>query len=153
MSLVEQRLAALARAVSNLHPSSQALRTLADDIAGLGLDDDTVTPIAPPSAYGHDHLPRWQQPAHAGDAYPKGAWVSYDGAAWVSVTPDNVWTPGESGWRPAVEPGDDYPAWVQPTGSHDAYQQGDRVTHDGRNWESDVDGNSWEPPEQWTEIS
>ena len=153
MSLVEQRLAALARAVANLHPSSQALQRIADDIAGLGLADDTVTPIAPTGPYGHDELPRWQQPTHAGDAYPKGAWVSYDGGAWVSVVADNVWPPGESGWRPAVAPGDDYPAWQQPSGSHDAYQAGDRVTHNGKNWESDVDGNSWEPPEQWTEIT
>ena len=152
MSLVEQRLASLARAVANLHPSSVALQALADDIAGLGLDDDTVTPLPPAGQYGHDRLPAWQAPQGAHDAYPKGAWVSYDGGAWVSVVADNVWAPGESGWRPAVAPGDDYPAWVQPTGSHDAYQQGDRVTHDGRNWESDVDGNSWEPPEQWTEV-
>ena len=152
MSLVEQRLAALARAVANLHPASEALQRIADDIAGLGLDDDTVTPIAPPSTYGGDDLNPWRQPQGAHDAYPKGAWVSYDGGAWVSVVADNVWAPGESGWRPAVAPGDDYPAWVQPTGSHDAYQQGDRVTHDGRNWESDIDSNVWEPPEQWTEV-
>ena len=152
MSLVEQRLAALARAVANLHPSSQALKRIADDIADLGLDDDTVTPIAPSGTYGHDDLPQWAQPTGAHDTYPKGEWVADGGVAWVSIVDDNAHRPGDSGWRPAVAPGDDYPAWVQPTGSHDAYQAGDRVTHNGKNWESDVDGNSWEPPEQWTQL-
>ncbi len=35
--------------------------------------------------------------------------------------------------------------WVQPTGGHDAYQTGDRVTHNGHTWVSTVDANVWEP--------
>jgi hypothetical protein len=46
-------------------------------------------------------------------------------------------------------PGEDYPPWVQPTGAHDAYKIGDRVTHNGFNWEcvaGDANGNNvWEP--------
>ena len=45
------------------------------------------------------------------------------------------------------------PAWQQPQGSHDAYHAGDLVTHNGSTWESDVDGNVWEPPTQWTETT
>ena len=37
------------------------------------------------------------------------------------------------------------PEWVQPTGGHDAYQTGDRVTHNGHTWVSTVDANVWEP--------
>lgn len=37
------------------------------------------------------------------------------------------------------------PKWVQPTGAHDAYNTGDRVTHNGKTWESTVDSNVWEP--------
>jgi len=35
--------------------------------------------------------------------------------------------------------------WVQPTGGHDAYNTGDRVTHNGHTWVSTVDANVWEP--------
>lgn len=43
--------------------------------------------------------------------------------------------------------------WVQPTGSHDAYQLNDEVTHNGSNWRSDYANNVWEPGVfGWTEI-
>jgi hypothetical protein len=35
--------------------------------------------------------------------------------------------------------------WVQPAGAHDAYQIGDRVTHNGQAWESTAANNVWEP--------
>ncbi len=31
-------------------------------------------------------------------------------------------------------PADDYPAYVQPTGAHDAYHAGDKVTHGGKRY-------------------
>lgn len=37
------------------------------------------------------------------------------------------------------------PEWIQPTGAHDAYKKGDRVTHNGKTWESTLDANVWEP--------
>lgn len=37
------------------------------------------------------------------------------------------------------------PIWTQPLGSHDAYNAGDVVSHNGELWVSDVDGNVWEP--------
>ena len=55
---------------------------------------------------------------------------------------------------PVSEPAPDpsYPQWVQPTGAHDAYALGDRVTHQGKVWESLVDGNVWQPPTSWREV-
>lgn len=48
---------------------------------------------------------------------------------------------------------EEYPQWVQPTGSHDAYQKGDKVTHKEKHWVSDVDNNTWEPSVYgWTEC-
>lgn len=45
-----------------------------------------------------------------------------------------------------------WPAWSQPTGAHDAYSAGDRVSHSGKHWTSDADGNVWEPGVYgWTE--
>ena len=37
------------------------------------------------------------------------------------------------------------PEWRQPQGAHDAYAKDDKVTHQGKTWQSDVDGNVWEP--------
>lgn len=35
--------------------------------------------------------------------------------------------------------------WVQPTGAHDAYAKGEKVTHKEFTWESLIDANVWEP--------
>ncbi|MEM4935246.1 MAG: hypothetical protein ABIL39_11640 [candidate division WOR-3 bacterium] len=42
--------------------------------------------------------------------------------------------------------------WVQPQGSHDAYQTGDKVNHNGQVWISVVDDNIWEPSVYGWEI-
>jgi len=36
-------------------------------------------------------------------------------------------------------------AWKQPLGAHDAYQIGDKVTHNGSTWKCTVANNTWEP--------
>jgi len=47
----------------------------------------------------------------------------------------------------------DFDEWVQPTGAHDAYAIGAKVTHNGSKWESTVDNNVWEPGVYgWIEI-
>lgn len=44
--------------------------------------------------------------------------------------------------------------WVQPTGSEDAYNTGDKVTHNGKTWESNCDDNVWEPGVYgWSEVN
>lgn len=40
---------------------------------------------------------------------------------------------------------DGTPEWVQPLGATDAYNKGDKVSHNGSIWVSDVDANVWEP--------
>lgn len=45
--------------------------------------------------------------------------------------------------------------WIQPTGAHNAYKTGAIVEHNGKKWESTVDGNVWEPgvvPDVWKEV-
>lgn len=37
------------------------------------------------------------------------------------------------------------PVWTQPLGATDAYNTGDKVSHDGKTWVSTVDANIWEP--------
>lgn len=53
-------------------------------------------------------------------------------------------------WVPVSDPADKWPQWIQPSGAHDAYRQGDQVTHNGKRYISNIDGNVWEPPTQWT---
>lgn len=49
---------------------------------------------------------------------------------------------------------DGYPEWVQPLGATDAYSKGDKVSHNGSHWVSDVDNNVWEPGVYgWTEVT
>ena len=55
-------------------------------------------------------------------------------------------------WTPIGDPGDEWPEWSQPLGAHDAYAKGAKVTHGGKRWVSDVDGNVWVPGAYgWTE--
>lgn len=45
------------------------------------------------------------------------------------------------------------PEWQQPD-STNAYMSGDKVTHNGKTWCSDVDNNVWEPGVYgWTEVT
>lgn len=40
---------------------------------------------------------------------------------------------------------EEYPEWVQPTGAHDAYMKGAKVSRNSKHWISGVDNNIWEP--------
>lgn len=48
-------------------------------------------------------------------------------------------------WKKIGDPAEEWPEWSQPIGAHDAYAKGDKVTHQGKHWVSDCDGNVWEP--------
>lgn len=57
--------------------------------------------------------------------------------------------------EPAPEP-EEWPAWVQPTGAHDCYNTGDKVTYNGQHYVSKIDGNVWSPdayPQGWEVYS
>lgn len=64
------------------------------------------------------------------------------------------------GWEPPNVPAlwvrtstDPFPEWIQPTGAHDAYNKGDKVSHLGKHWESDIDANVYEPGVYgWREV-
>ena len=53
------------------------------------------------------------------------------------------------------EPAEEYPEYVQPTGGHDAYKAGDKITYKGKKYECLADGCVWTPddyPAYWEEI-
>ena len=57
------------------------------------------------------------------------------------------WTPDVSAslWAVAGNPAEEWPAWSQPIGAHDAYDVGDKVTHNGKHYVSTASANVWEP--------
>lgn len=63
------------------------------------------------------------------------------------------WTPDAAAslWSVAADPAEEWPAWSQPVGAHDAYAAGDKVSHNGKHWTSNVDNNVWEPGTAGTE--
>lgn len=99
------------------------------------------------------------------DVYPAG-WTVYEEAA-EPESPEPTPEPDpEPDPEPEPEPDPEepedpeepasYPEWVQPTGSHDAYNTGDRVTYNGKVYESTMDGNTWSPdayPSGWEEVT
>lgn len=124
-----------------------------------------------------DGIDVWQQPTGAHNAYSTGDKVHYptaDGPVYESVINGNCWSPDvyPAGWQLVAESGGeeggeteepeqpepedpepiDVPEFVQPTGAHDAYNTGDRVTYNGHVYESTMDGNVYSPdayPQGW----
>lgn len=51
---------------------------------------------------------------------------------------------------------EEYPEYVQPTGEHDAYNTGDKVTYNGKHYICRMDGCVWDPetyPAAWEEVT
>lgn len=91
-----------------------------------------------------------------GIAVAKDSRYQYNGKLYKVVQAHTT----QADWTPDITPAlwvivslEEWPDWVQPTGSHDAYAKGDKVTHNSKKWTSDVDANVWEPGVYgWTEV-
>ena len=104
----------------------------------------------------------WSQPYGATDCYQIGDKVTYNGKTWECTVANNVWAPGVGNfWKEissesgSEEPVEEYPNWNRPTGAHDSYNTGDKVTYNGKHYESTMDGNTWSPdeyPAGWKEV-
>lgn len=98
-------------------------------------------------------------PWEAGVAYAVGQYRNSREKLYRCVQPHT----SQAGWEPenapalwavAADPAEAWPAWSQPTGAHDAYSAGDKVSRNGKRWTSDVDGNVWEPGVYgWSEVT
>lgn len=92
-------------------------------------------------------------------AYTVGQLRRYNGTLYKCVqahTSQADWTPDTAAslWSVAADPAEEWPAWSQPVGAHDAYAKGDKVSHNGKHWTSNVDSNVWEPGVYgWTEAT
>ena len=56
---------------------------------------------------------------------------------------------------PVEEPKEEYPEYIQPTGAHDAYHVGDKITYNDKKYECIFDNCVWNPeeyPQGWKEV-
>ena len=93
-----------------------------------------------------------------GVKYTVGNLRQYGGILYRCVqdhTSQEGWEPDKAAslWAVTSDPAEEWPAWSQPVGAHDAYNAGAKVSHNGKHWTSNQDGNVWEPGVYgWTEI-
>lgn len=100
-------------------------------------------------------FPMWKEDT----AYEVGARVRFEGILYKCLqahTSQSTWTPTDapSLWARVLIPDPEtIPEWIQPD-STNPYMIGDKVTHNGKTWESNVDNNVWEPGVYgWDEVT
>ena len=106
----------------------------------------------------YDYFPAWDG---AGHAYSVGDRVTYNGTLYKVLqahTSQATWTPTDapSLWAKVLTSttGEPLP-WEQPD-STNPYMIGDRVTYNGKVYESTIDNNVWAPdayPQGWKEVT
>lgn len=102
---------------------------------------------------GIELFPRWK----TDETYLIDERVRYENTLYkclMNHTSQETWTPPASPslWVRVDDPGEEWPEWVQPLGSTDAYPKGAKVSHNGKHWTSDIDANVYEPGVYgWTE--
>ena len=101
-----------------------------------------------------DFVEHWK----SGISYEAGKRVNHNGIIYKCLTAHTSqgdWTPdvASSLFAKVLIPDPDIiPEWEQPD-STNPYMTGDKVTHNGKTWESLVDNNVWEPGVYgWSEV-
>ena len=91
-----------------------------------------------------DLYPKWE----AGKAVAVGDRYRYGEKLYKVVQAHTT----QADWTPDITPAlwvvvsvEAWPEWVQPTGAHDAYNKGDKVTFEGDHYISLIDANVWSP--------
>ena len=115
---------------------AKQLRQLIEQLA-VTLDDETALT-------GVELFPAWV----VGKVYAVNDRTQYNGTLYKCVQAHT----SQSDWMPDATPAlwktvslDEYPEWVQPTGAHDAYNIGDKVTYNGQHYVCTSDGNVYAP--------
>lgn len=97
-----------------------------------------------------DRMTRFYPEWETDHAYARDYRVQYDGVLYRCLqahTSQATWTPTDASslWAKILVPDPDVtPEWEQPD-STNPYMKGDKVTHNGKTWVSDIDNNVWEP--------
>ena len=115
---------------------AKQLRQLIEQLA-VTLDDETALA-------GVELFPTWV----VGKAYAVNDRTQYNGTLYKCIQAHT----SQSDWMPSATPAlwktvslDEYPEWVQPTGAHDAYNIGDKVTYNGQRYVCTSNANVYAP--------
>ena len=115
---------------------AKQLRQLIEQLA-VTLDDETALA-------GVELFPAWV----VGKAYAVNDRTQYNGTLYKCIQAHT----SQSDWMPSATPAlwktvslDEYPEWVQPTGAHDAYNIGDKVTYNGQHYVCASNANVYAP--------
>lgn len=130
----------------NIIDRARELRGMIEQMSGT-LDDSTA--LESPELF-----PAWREDT----VYEAGQRIRYNGTLY-KVLQDHT---SQAYWMPDTTPSlfakvlipdlEIIPEWEQPD-STNPYAKGDKVTHNGKTWVSDIDGNVWEPGVYgWIEI-
>lgn len=113
-----------------------AYRSKIEAAASTMTDETALTAI--------DLFPAWA----VGKAYVVSDRVRYNGKLYKCVQAHT----GQADWTPDATPAlwvavsvDAWPEWVQPTGAHDAYHRGDKVSYRGKHYICTADANVYAP--------
>ena len=115
---------------------AKQLRQLIEQLA-ITLDDETALT-------GIELFPAWV----VGKAYAVNDRAQYNGMLYKCIQAHT----SQTDWMPSATPAlwvvvsiDEYPEWVQPTGAHDAYNIGDKVTYNGQRYVCTSNANVYAP--------
>lgn len=103
---------------------------------------------------GVELFPVWK----ADGSYQTDDRVQFEGTLYKCLQDHNAqddWTPVDavSLWVRVDDPSIEFPKWIQPTGAHDAYPLGAKVSHVEKHWVSTIDSNVYEPSVYgWDEL-
>lgn len=103
-------------------------------------------------------FPAFVEKWRSGQKYEVGKRLEYNGTIYKVLTEHT----SQADWTPDAAPSlfakvlipdtGTIPEWEQPD-STNGYSKGDKVTHNGKTWESAVDNNVWEPGVYgWNEV-
>lgn len=115
---------------------AKRLRALIEQLA-VTLNDETALT-------GIQLFPMWKSEKE----YAVNDRVQYSSKLYKCIqahTSQADWTPDATPALWVVVSIEEWPEWIQPTGAHDAYAKGAKVTHNGKHWINTLDANSYEP--------
>ncbi len=105
----------------------------------MDLTDEQATTVS-------ELYPEWA----VNEKYDIGDIRRYDGKLYRALqasTGQEIYPPDQfvAGWKEIKDPEGGILPWVQPLGATDCYKKGDKVTHNGKIWVSEIDSNTYEP--------
>ena len=120
-----------------------AYRAKIETAASTMTDENALTAV--------ELLPAWEL-----KAYVVGDRVRYSGKLYKCIqahTAQAAWTPDATPALWVAVSLDEYPEWVQPTGAHDAYNTGDKVSYNGKRYVCTIDANTYAPDVYGWEVT